>query len=110
MAKGFVCFCHFVCIFPLFNRRTTMLLRIQQFRRHTLKDALKGTMAGLAATIVTLLAVGAATHTVDLSLLPKMELVPMEWFLTIVSPVVIGSLVAHLTAQRAVMRELAQLP
>jgi cell division transport system permease protein len=82
----------------------------KQFRRHTLKDALKGTMAGLFCMVLTLVAVGAVTQTLDFALLPKLRLMPTEWFLTIVSPVVIGSLIAHLTAQRAVMRELARLP
>lgn len=82
----------------------------RQFRRHTLKGALKGAIVGLLAMIATLLAIGYATHTVDAALFPRLKFVPLQWVALILSPVLAGSLVAHFTAQRAVMRELAKLP
>jgi cell division transport system permease protein len=82
----------------------------RQFRRHTLKGALKGALGGLFAMILVLLAVGYATHTVTLAIFPHLRLVPVQWMLLILSPVLAGSLIAHLTAQQAVMRELAKLP
>lgn len=82
----------------------------RQFRVYMLTSALKGAVGGLMFMLLALLAVGWATKTVDETLLPALDLLPLQWIVTIVSPVVIGSLIAHFTAQRAVMGELAKMP
>lgn len=82
----------------------------RQFRTHTLRDAFQGACVGFAAMIVLLLALGYATRSIDAAILPRLKLLPWQWLALAVSPVFLGSLVAHLTAQKAVMRELARMP
>lgn len=82
----------------------------RQFRHHTLKGTLKGSLIGLACMVVTVFAIGLVTDTVDTALFPHLQLRPLEWALLILSPVLAGSLVAHFTAQKTVMGELARLP
>lgn len=82
----------------------------RQFRHHTLKGALKGAMLGVALTVLAIFGVSYMTHTVDTAIFPQIRLMPLHWALIIVAPMIVGSLIAHLTAQRTVMRELARLP
>lgn len=82
----------------------------RQFRHHTLKGSLKGALMGLTLMIAAVLGVSWATHAVDASIFPQIQLIPVQWIEIILSPVLIGTLVAHITAQTCVMRELAKLP
>jgi cell division transport system permease protein len=82
----------------------------RQFRQHTLRGTLKGALTGVACTVATLLAVGAATHTVDISVFPHLSLLPWQWAALLFAPIAVGSIIAHLTAQATVLRELARLP
>lgn len=82
----------------------------RQFRRHTLKGTLRGALFGLGCMMVTLAAIGAATHAIDASVFPNIRLEPWQWAALILSPLVAGSLIAHMTAQTAVMKELARMP
>lgn len=82
----------------------------RQFRHHTLKGSLKGALLGVVSMVLTILAVSYMTHTVDTAIFPHIRLMPLQWALLLAAPVLAGSLIAHLTAQRTVMRELSKLP
>ncbi|TAL31683.1 MAG: hypothetical protein EPN97_10800 [Alphaproteobacteria bacterium] len=82
----------------------------RQFRQHTLKGSMKGALLGLSCMALTLLGVSYMTHTVDAAILPQIRLMPFEWAGIMVAPLVFAALVAHLTAQKTAMRELARLP
>lgn len=82
----------------------------RQFRHHTLKGTLRGAVLGVACMAATLAGIGAMTHTVDSSVMPHLRLAPLYWLCIATLPVLLGTLVAHLTAQRTVMRELVKLP
>lgn len=82
----------------------------RQFRQHTLKGTLKGALLGLICMVLTIAGVSYMTHTVDATILPRLKLVPLEWAALMLSPVLFSALVAHLTAQTTVMRELIRLP
>jgi hypothetical protein len=60
--------------------------------------------------IAAIFAIGWATQTIDAAIFPRLRLMPLEWVAVILSPVLVGTLIAHLTAQTAVMKELAKLP
>ena len=81
----------------------------RQFRHHTLKGTLKGAIAGVAAMLLTLYAIGQMTRTIDSSLLPNLHLTEKDWALLIAAPIMAGALIAHLTAQKTVMKALARL-
>lgn len=81
----------------------------RQFRHHTLKGSLKGALLGVLAMVATILAVSYMTHTIDTAIFPHIRIAPLQWALLLAAPVIIGSLIAHLTAQRTVMRELGRL-
>jgi len=82
----------------------------RQFRHHTLKGAFKGALLGVACMVLAIFAVSYMTHTVDTAVFPHIKLMPLHWALIALVPVVAGTLIAHLTAQRTVMRDLARLP
>ncbi len=82
----------------------------RQFRQHTLRGTLKGALTGITCTFITLLVIGAVTRTLDTDIIPHFSLMPVQWSLLIIAPLVAGSLIAHLTAQATVLRELAKLP
>ncbi|MBU6475967.1 MAG: hypothetical protein KGL10_06275 [Alphaproteobacteria bacterium] len=82
----------------------------RQFRRHTLRGTLKGAVAGIACTLLTLFALGHVTHLLDSGLLPHLRLMPAQWAMLLVLPALTGCVIAHLTAQASVLRELAKLP
>jgi cell division transport system permease protein len=82
----------------------------RQFRQHTLRGTLRGALAGLGCTLLTLLVLGLATHTIESSLLPHLKLMPLQWATLLLLPLVSGSLIAHLTAQATVLKELSRLP
>lgn len=81
----------------------------RQFRHHTLKGTLKGAIVGVAAMLLTLYAIGQMTRTIDSSLLPDLHLTEKDWALLIAAPIMAGALIAHLTAQKTVMKALARL-
>ena len=82
----------------------------RQFRQHTLKGTLKGALIGLSCMMLAILGTGYMTHTVDTAMMPHLKLVPLEWIGLMLSPILFSALVAHLTAQTTVMRELVRLP
>jgi cell division transport system permease protein len=81
-----------------------------QFRQHTLRGTLKGSLAGLVCTFATLLVISSITRTLNTDILSSLQLMPLQWVMLIVSPLAIGSLIAHLTAQATVLKELSRLP
>ncbi len=82
----------------------------RQFRRYTLRGTLKGAVIGLAGTLLTLLAIGAVTHTIESNIFPHLRLMPLQWVTLFLLPILSGSLIAHLTAQATVLKELSRLP
>jgi len=82
----------------------------RQFRQHTLRGTLRGALAGLGCMLVTLFVIGAATHTIESSFLPHLKLMPLQWAALLLLPLVSGSIIAHLTAQATVLKELSRLP
>lgn len=82
----------------------------RQFRQHTLRGTLKGAAFGLLSTLGTLLVIGFATHTVESPIFPHLQILPMHWGLLLFLPLLASSLIAHLTAQATVLRELSRLP
>ncbi len=82
----------------------------RQFRQHTLKGTLKGAVFGIVCTLLTLLALGHATHAAASGVLPHLKLMPAQWALLVTLPALTGCVIAHLTAQASVLRELAKLP
>lgn len=82
----------------------------RQFRRHTLRGTLRGAVLGVLAMLATMLAIGAATHTMVEHIFPHLRLMPLQWAVLLVAPILAGSLIAHITAQATVLKELAKLP
>jgi cell division transport system permease protein len=82
----------------------------RQFRHYTLRGSLIGALVGLAATLITLLTIGAVTHTIESNIFPHLKLIPIQWVVLLFLPIASGSLIAHLTAQATVLKELARLP
>jgi cell division transport system permease protein len=81
-----------------------------QFRRHTLHGVLKGACIGLLSMLAALAAMVFAARGAGGALVPHLGLSPAQWAALLLSPLLAGSLIAHLAAQRAVMKELARLP
>jgi cell division transport system permease protein len=81
----------------------------RQFRHHTLKGTLKGAAAGVAAMLGTLYAVGRMTERIDSAILPDITLAPLEWAVLVAAPVLIGTMIAHFTAQTTVLGALRRL-
>lgn len=82
----------------------------RQFRQHTLRGTMKGALTGMTCTFITLFVVGTLTHAFDASFFSSLKTMSPQWALLILSPLLAGSLIAHLTAQATVLRELAKLP
>ena len=82
----------------------------RQFRQHTLKGTLQGAIVGLAAMVAAIFAIGTATNTIDTAIMPHLKLMPGQWAVLVISPLLVGSMIAHLTAQVTVVREIAKLP
>lgn len=82
----------------------------RQFRQHALKGSLKGSVLGLAVMVGLLSGAAYMTKTLDLSLLPRLDLNTLQWVMFLLGPLFAGAIIAHLTAQRTVMKELAKLP
>jgi len=81
----------------------------RQFRQHTLNNTIKGAGMGVIFTIITLIIVGTITQTLNTNIFAYLRVMPLQWLLLIISPVVIGSFISHLTAQAAALRELSKL-
>lgn len=81
----------------------------RQFRHHTLKGTLKGALAGVGAMLLTLFAVAFMTRKVEAAFAPRLDFGAGEWIVLLVSPVLLGALIAHITAQRTVLKALARL-
>ncbi|MFH1158749.1 MAG: hypothetical protein V1721_07730 [Pseudomonadota bacterium] len=82
----------------------------RQFRQHTLRGTLKGALCGLVCTFLTLFVIGYVTRTVGGDIFPRLQLTPPQWTALLLLPVTAGSLIAHLTAQATVLKELSRLP
>lgn len=82
----------------------------KQFRQHTLRGTLRGAFLGVGATLITLFALGIVTHGFDNSLIAHLQILPLQWAAVLGLPIIGGSLIAHLTAQAAALKELARLP
>jgi len=82
----------------------------RQFRRHTLNGTLKGALLGVACMLVALMGIGYLTGTMNTAIIPHIRLNFLEWSTLVAIPIVAGSLIAHLTAQVTVMRDLSRLP
>lgn len=81
----------------------------RQFRHHTLKGTLKGAIAGVAAMLGTLYIVSRTTQRVDSAIFPEISLAPLEWALLVLAPILIGTMIAHFTAQKTVLGALRRL-
>jgi len=81
----------------------------RQFRHHTLKGTLKGAIIGVLAMMFTLFAIARMTRTIDSSILPSLDVMPVHWVVLLFSPILAGALIAHMTAQKTVMNALARL-
>lgn len=81
----------------------------RQFRHHTLKGTLKGAIVGVAAMLCTLYAVGRTTSSIDSAMLPDITLSATEWGMLVAAPVIIGTMIAHFTAQTTVLGALRRM-
>ncbi len=81
----------------------------RQFRHHTLKGTLKGALCGVAAMLGTLYAIGQTTKSIDSAMLPDVALTTPEWAMLVIAPVLIGTMIAHFTAQKTVLGALRRL-
>lgn len=81
----------------------------RQFRHYTLKGTLKGAIVGVAAMLGTLYAIGRTTRSIDSAILPDIALAPHEWAMLVAAPVVIGTMIAHFTAQKTVLGALRRM-
>jgi len=81
----------------------------RQFQRRALLDGLKGGIAGLAAAIVTLLAIGHVAGDIRLFGLTQVRFEPLHWA-ALAGLVPAAAVIAMLTARVTVMRTLARLP
>jgi len=81
----------------------------RQFRHYTLKGTLKGAIVGVAAMLGTLYAVGRTTRSIDSAILPDITLSAAEWGMLVAAPVIIGTMIAHFTAQTTVLGALRRM-
>ena len=81
----------------------------RQFRHYTLKGTLKGAIVGVAAMLGTLYAVGRTTRSIDSAILPDITLSATEWGMLVAAPVIIGTMIAHFTAQTTVLGALRRM-
>ncbi|MDD9900011.1 MAG: hypothetical protein OXT65_03440 [Alphaproteobacteria bacterium] len=81
----------------------------RQFRHHTLRGVLLGAVLGVAAMAGVFIAAGMVTHTLNSTIWPQIQMLPLQWIVLLVSPLAAGCFIAHVTAQRAVTRELESL-
>lgn len=82
----------------------------RQFRQHTLRGTMKGAVIGLICTFATLFAIGMITHSMENNIFPHLQLNPIQWATLLLLPLLTGSLIAHMTAQATVLKELSRLP
>ncbi len=81
----------------------------RQFRHHTLKGTLKGAIVGVGAMLGTLYVVGRTTRSIDSAILPDISLSTTEWGMLVAAPVIIGTMIAHFTAQTTVLGALRRM-
>lgn len=83
----------------------------RQFRHHTLAGSLKGALTGLLGFILAVGLLAKMTVGLDTDQLKTASTYAFQWgVLIIAAPLLISSIIAHLTAQVSVMRELAKMP
>lgn len=81
----------------------------RQFRQHTLRGTMKGALIGLAAMLASIGVISMVTGTLDSTVMPQVTLQPLHWLVVVVSPVIIGAGIAHVTAHKTVMGALARM-
>ncbi len=81
-----------------------------QFRHHTLQKTVIGSIAGSIFTIITLVSIASVTDTLNANIFAYIKIMPIEWVLIIISPIIVGIAIAHLTAQATALREISKLP
>jgi cell division transport system permease protein len=82
----------------------------RQFRLHTLRGTFKGALGGVILMALTMAAAAFMTKTLDSTLLPHLQLMPLQWTLLMLSPIVAACMIAHLTAQRTAIAAISRLP
>lgn len=81
----------------------------RQFRQYILQGTLKGTVIGLICTFALLFGIAHITHTLDENIFFHMRWMPLQWVVLVIAPIAAGGIVAHLTAQATVLKELSRL-
>jgi cell division transport system permease protein len=81
----------------------------QQFQVHALRLALRGGVLGLLLAVLTVLLVAGLLGQSDAVALPDLSLLPFEWALVPLLPLVIA-LIAMVTARLTVLRTLGRMP
>lgn len=81
----------------------------REFEMHSLKLALRGGVFGLALAVITVLLVERLFERMEAALLPDLSLVPGEWALLALLPLVIAG-IAMLTARLTVLGTLGRMP
>ncbi len=81
----------------------------RQFRRFTLRGSLKGAFFGIVFILLALLAISSVTDMLNSTIFMHVEWAPVQWAMLIVIPIAAASLIAHLTAQATVLKELSKL-
>ena len=81
----------------------------REFEMHSLKLALRGGVFGLALAVITVLLVERLFERMEAALLPDLSLVPGEWALLALVPLVVAG-IAMLTARLTVLGTLGRMP
>lgn len=81
-----------------------------QFRQYTLRGTIKGALIGLAFTFLTLSVIALITNYLNANIVSYMQLSVTQWLVLALSPLLAGSLIAHLTAQATALKELSYMP
>ncbi len=81
----------------------------REFEMHSLKLALRGGVFGLALAVITVLLVERLFERMEAALLPDLSLVPGEWALLALLPLVVAG-IAMLTARLTVLGTLGRMP
>ncbi|MCH8000414.1 MAG: hypothetical protein IIA34_01980 [Proteobacteria bacterium] len=81
----------------------------REFEMHSLKLALRGGVFGLALAVITVVLVERLFERMEAALLPDLSLVPGEWALLALLPLVVAG-IAMLTARLTVLGTLGRMP
>lgn len=86
----------------------------RQFRRHAMGGTLRGALAGLGLMVLSLIAIASVTDSLAAAssaegAMSLLRFDAAQWAALVVAPVVIGALIARMTAQQTVLRALRQM-